>query len=80
MKKLKLTLNKTMVARLQNKQQTKIIGGEQPTTWLDSCLKDTEYPRCAWSGCWGAASCDSMGYPHDDTCMTEMTNKCHNDD
>lgn len=72
-KKIKLSLNKTIVSRLQNNEQNSVFGGAAPTTWLDGCLEETEYPRCAWSGCHGPASCDSMGYPYEDTCATQMT-------
>ncbi len=59
-KKIKLSLNKTIVSRLQNNEQNSIFGGAAPTTWLDGCLEETEYPRCAVSGCDGGASCDTM--------------------
>ena len=75
MKKIKLTLNKTTVSRLQDAQQAKVFGGAQPTTWLDGCLKETDYPICGWSGCIGAASCCSV---RDDSCdITRMTEDCN---
>ena len=81
MKKIKLTLNKTTVSRLQDDQQAKVFGGEQPpTTQATTCLKETDYPICGWSGCIGKASCNSMGYPYYDTCMTEITDECQTND
>lgn len=56
MKKVKLSLNKSMVARLNGEEQSRIQGGEQPTTMFMGCLNDTDYPICAMSGCWGAQS------------------------
>ena len=74
MKKIKLTLNKTTVSRLQDAQQAKVFGGAQPTTWLDGCLKETDYPRCGWSRYNGGASCCSV---RDDSCdITRMTEDC----
>lgn len=67
-KKIKLSLNKTIVSRLQNNEQNSVFGGAAPTTWLDGCLEETEYPRCVWSGC----SCPSM-YDEEKTCKTQMT-------
>lgn len=68
MKKVKLSLNKSIVARLNGDEQGRIQGGEGNT--LDqSCY--TQYPLCGWSGCWGAASCASR---QDETsCKTKMT-------
>lgn len=72
-KKIKLSLNKTIVSRLQNNEQNSVFGGAAPTTWLDGCLEETEYPRCAWSGCQGGSpSCPSM-YDEEKTCKTQMT-------
>ena len=73
MKKIKLTLNKTKVSRLQDDQQAKVFGGEEPpVTQASTCLKETDYPRCGWSGCIGAASCCSVrGQSCDITVMTE---------
>ena len=82
MKKIKLRLNKTTVSRLQDDQQAKVFGGEQPTTYLTTCLKETDYPRCAWSTCDGGASCCSNdGESCDITRMTEdcvVTERCFN--
>ena len=72
-KKIKLSLNKTIVSRLQNNEQNSVFGGAAPTTWLDGCLEETEYPRCVWSGCQGGRpSCPSM-YDEVETCKTQMT-------
>ncbi len=68
MKKVKLSLNKTMIARLNGDEQSRIQGGEGNT--LDHTCH-TKYPLCAWSGCWGAASCTSMR--PEETCGTMMT-------
>ncbi len=46
MKKVKLSLNKTMIARLNSDEQGRIQGGEQPTTTGMGCIKWTEYPYC----------------------------------
>ena len=75
MKKIKLTLNKTTVSRLQDDQQAKVFGGEQPpTTQATTCLKETDYPICGWSGCIGPASCCSV---RDQSCdITRMTEDC----
>lgn len=54
MKKVKLSLNKSLVARLNGDEQGRIQGGEQPTTMLQGCLNDTDYPICCWSGWHGA--------------------------
>ena len=79
MKKIKLTLNKTTVSRLQDDQQAKVFGAEQPPiTQASTCLKETDYPICGWSGCLGDTSYDSMGYTYQDTYMTEITDKCLN--
>lgn len=73
MKKLKLTLNKTKVARLQHKQQTKIMGGEQPTTWLNGCLKPTDYLLCGSSSChYDTKNCDK----YMSSCQTVETDNC----
>lgn len=51
MKKVKLSLNKNMIARLNCEEQSHIQGGEGNT--IDrTCM--TQYPLCAMSGCWGA--------------------------
>ena len=74
MKKIKLTLNKTTVSRLQDDQQAKVFGGEQPTTLQTTCVKETEYPICGWFGCIGAASCCSLyGMSCD---ISKVTDKC----
>lgn len=78
MKKIKLTLNKTTVSRLQDDQQEKVFGGAQPTTLRTTCIEETDYPICGWSGCLGDTSYDSMGYTYQDTYMTEITDKCQN--
>ena len=78
MKKVKLSLNKSIVARLNGDEQGRIQGGEQPTTMLMGCLNDTDYPICGMSGCWGAASC--LSKRPDDTCRTNQTENviCYN--
>ncbi|WP_373730848.1 class I lanthipeptide [Bacteroides heparinolyticus] len=73
MKKVKLSLNKTMIARLNSDEQGRIQGGEQPTTTGMGCIQNTDYPICAWSGCWGGRpSCPSM-YDEESGCKTQMT-------
>ena len=54
MKKVKLSLNKTMIARLNGDKQSRIQGGEQPTTTGMGCIQNTDYPICCWSGWHGA--------------------------
>lgn len=68
MKKVKLSLNKSLVARLNGDEQGHIQGGEGNTIDL-TCW--TQYPLCHWSGCWGAASCETLR-PHD-SCRTKTT-------
>jgi len=46
-KKLKLSLNKSVVAKLNKQKLFGIKGGAQTT----------DYPICGISGCWGAQSC-----------------------
>ena len=74
MKKIKLTLNKTTVSRLQDDQQEKVFGGAQPTTLRTTCIEETDYPICGWSGCVGPASCCSM--PGESCDYTKVTDKC----
>ena len=81
MKKIKLALNKTTVYRLQDAQQAKVFGGAQPTTWLDGCLKETDYILCGSSSChYDTNNCDRFvddcQTVETDNCKTVITNTC----
>lgn len=55
-RKLKLSLNKKTISKLQNSQMDGVRGGEPIETW-DAACADTIYPACGFSGCWGARTC-----------------------
>ncbi len=56
-KKLKLSLNKSVVAKLQNDSMKNVLGGEDHNIMDVYCANHSVYPACAVSGCWGAQSC-----------------------
>ena len=56
-KKLKLNLNKSVVAKLQGDVMGKILGGENHNTMDVYCANHTLYPACGWSGVWGKDRC-----------------------
>lgn len=55
-RKLKLTLNKKTISKLQNDQMDGVRGGEATRTFDVAC-GNTVYPACAISGCWGKQTC-----------------------
>jgi len=55
-RKLKLSLNKKTISKLQNNQMDVLKGGDATQT-LDATCADTVYPACAISGCWGRQTC-----------------------
>ena len=56
-KKLKLSLNKSVVAKLQNDSMKNVLGGEDHNTMDVYCANNTLYPACGWSGVWGNDHC-----------------------
>ncbi len=61
-RKLKLSLNKNVVARLQNKRMNNINGGETTWTLNNTCLDRSEYPACRHTSNYPGGSCNTGTY------------------
>ena len=59
-KKLELSLNKSVVAKLQESNMKNILGGGDVTrTWDNTCLERSEYPACRYTGNYPGGPCDT---------------------
>jgi len=58
-KKLKLSLNKSIVAKLQENNMEKILGGDVTRTWDNTCLDKSQYPACRYTGNYPTGPCDT---------------------